>query len=55
MHKLTERERVEVEHWRRWCAQGGANLTYAPQAIQPLIAIIDRLLTLPSTEREGGK
>lgn len=41
--KLTDRERIEVEHWRRWVARGGTQLVHAPQAIEPLIQIIDRL------------
>lgn len=46
--KLTERERVEVEHWRRWTAQGGRSLTHAPMALEPLVEIIDRLAPRPT-------
>jgi len=41
--KLSERERQEVEHWRKWVERGGTTLNRAPMAIIPLIAIIDKL------------
>jgi hypothetical protein len=53
MTKLTDRERVEVEHWRTWCKAGGKSLVYAPQALEPLIEIIDRLIGSPVSRPNG--
>lgn len=41
--KLTKEEQYQVEHWKRWIACGGQQLLFAPTALRPLLAIIDRL------------
>jgi hypothetical protein len=52
MKKLTDLERREVEHWRVWL-RTGSRLEYAPMALGPLLAIIDRLTSSPLSSKDG--
>jgi hypothetical protein len=50
--KLKDSERQEVEHWRSWVAKGGGQLLHAPMAIEPLLAIIDRVAPRKAEQKD---
>lgn len=53
--KLTQRERLEVEHWRKWLANGGKRLNIANTALSDLVEIIDRIAPRSSVSQQETK